>query len=168
MCDLPVVSAGYPSVGSICSISNGHVASALGAPVLLIGKPGVGDAVDSFNLNSTYLQSFGVSVLGAIFNKLPVDGFYSVHACKDAVESYFSQYQPQSRAYGFVPLVPPPTPQAPPAATNPSLASDEGGGLTGLGLTSDGLGEEDSFRRAFAEHVDWEQLLFDVWHHQVR
>jgi BioD-like phosphotransacetylase family protein len=43
---------GYPAVGSICGISNADVARALGAPVLLVGKSGVGDAVDSFNLNA--------------------------------------------------------------------------------------------------------------------
>jgi len=43
---------GYPSVGSICNLSNASIAKALSAPVLLIGKSGVGDAVDSYNLNS--------------------------------------------------------------------------------------------------------------------
>jgi hypothetical protein len=43
---------GYPSVGSICGVSNCDVAKALRAPVLLVGKSGVGDAVDSFNLNA--------------------------------------------------------------------------------------------------------------------
>lgn len=43
---------GYPAVGSICGISNADVAKALQAPVLLVGKSGVGDAVDSFNLNA--------------------------------------------------------------------------------------------------------------------
>ena len=33
---------GYPSVGSICGISNAHVAAALHCPVLLVGKHGVG------------------------------------------------------------------------------------------------------------------------------
>jgi len=42
---------GYPSVGSICGISNAHVAQRLGVPVLLVGKSGVGDAVDAHNLN---------------------------------------------------------------------------------------------------------------------
>ena len=36
---------GYPSVGSICNVSNADVAKALGCPVVLIGKSGVGDAV---------------------------------------------------------------------------------------------------------------------------
>lgn len=44
---------GYPSVGSICGVSNAHVAQVLEIPVLLVGKKGVGDAVDSFNLNAT-------------------------------------------------------------------------------------------------------------------
>lgn len=43
---------GYPAVGSICGVSNSDVARALHAPVLLVGKSGVGDAVDSFNLNA--------------------------------------------------------------------------------------------------------------------
>lgn len=42
---------GYPAVGSICGISNADAAKALQAYVLLVGKSGVGDAVDSFNLN---------------------------------------------------------------------------------------------------------------------
>jgi dethiobiotin synthetase len=46
---------GYPSVGSICNLSNVDVANALNVPVLLIGKSGVGDAVDSYNLNARLL-----------------------------------------------------------------------------------------------------------------
>ena len=46
---------GYPAVGSICGVSNADVAAALNVPVLLVGKSGVGDAVDSFNLNARYV-----------------------------------------------------------------------------------------------------------------
>jgi len=45
---------GYPAVGSICGISNADSAKVLNASVVLIGKSGVGDAVDSFNLNARY------------------------------------------------------------------------------------------------------------------
>ena len=45
---------GYPAVGSICGISNADAAKALNASVVLIGKSGVGDAVDSYNLNARY------------------------------------------------------------------------------------------------------------------
>ncbi len=95
---------GYPAVGSICGISNSDVCKSINAPVLLIGKPGVGDAVDSFNLNKRltiiyiynifiticffiiffiifYIRFFefdGNKVIGVIFNKLAKDGFYSL------------------------------------------------------------------------------------------
>ena len=51
---------GYPAVGSICGISNADAAKALNASVLLIGKSGVGDAVDSFNLNCRYDDNLSV------------------------------------------------------------------------------------------------------------
>ncbi|GMF30250.1 unnamed protein product [Phytophthora fragariaefolia] len=94
---------GYPAVGSICGVSNAHVAKALDAPVLLVGKKGVGDAVDSFNLNATFFESHGVKVLGAVFNRLPEDGFYSLEHCKENVTAYFEQFQPDKHVYGFLP-----------------------------------------------------------------
>jgi dethiobiotin synthetase len=98
---------GYPAVGSICGVSNAHVASSLNAPVWLIGKSGVGDAVDSYNLNAAFFKYHGCTVLGGLFNKLPLTGFYSLDACKDAVGRYFAIYasQSQERAYGFVPEI---------------------------------------------------------------
>ncbi len=94
---------GYPAVGSICNISNGHVAQALQAPVLLIGKSGVGDAIDSYNLNAAFFEQFGVHVLGGIFNKFELTGFYNLHACKDSISSYFRQFKPHQSPYGFLP-----------------------------------------------------------------
>lgn len=96
---------GYPAVGSICNVSNADVAASLKAPVVLIGKSGVGDAVDSYNLNSCFFQSKGVSVLGGIFNKLPLEGFYSVEACKTAVSFYFTKFKPHEMPYGFMPVL---------------------------------------------------------------
>jgi dethiobiotin synthetase len=98
---------GYPSVGSICNISNADVAYSCQAPVLLVGKSGVGDAVDSHNLNSAYFELHRVKVLGAIFNKLSTDesNWYNLQNCKMAVESYFSQFRRNQVAYGFVPQI---------------------------------------------------------------
>ena len=97
---------GYPAVGSICGISNAAVAKALGCPVLIVGKKGVGDAVDSFNLNASFFEARGVPVLGGLFNRLPADGYYSLEKCKQAVTSYFEQYRPTQIPFGFVPEVP--------------------------------------------------------------
>jgi hypothetical protein len=112
---------GYPAVGSITGTDNASVAKICGrcfnaegstaalrspAPVLLVGKSGVGDAVDSFNINATYFAYRDVPVIGAIFNKLSLDGFYSLSNCKDAVELYFGQSQPDRIAFGFIPEIP--------------------------------------------------------------
>ncbi|KAF4323580.1 hypothetical protein BBO99_00001961 [Phytophthora kernoviae] len=94
---------GYPAVGSICGVSNAHVAKAVQAPVVLVGKKGVGDAVDSFNLNATFFESHGVKVLGGIFNRLPSDGFYSLEHCRESVTAYFDKFQPEKCVYGFLP-----------------------------------------------------------------
>ena len=74
---------GYPAVGSICGVSNGDVAAALGAPVLLVGKSGVGDAVDSYNLNACFFEARGVRVLGGVFNRISTTGYYSLERCRE-------------------------------------------------------------------------------------
>lgn len=68
---------GYPAVGSIVSCSSADVAVACRAPVVVVGRPGVGDAIDSFNLCASYFEAQRVPVLGGIFNKLGTSGFYS-------------------------------------------------------------------------------------------
>lgn len=71
--------------------------------MLIVGKPGVGDAVDSFNLNASFFEAKGVKVLGAVFNKLDTEGFYSADKCAEAITLYFRQYRDQVSTYGFVP-----------------------------------------------------------------
>lgn len=99
---LLVDGVGYPAVGSICNLSNAQVAQASRAPVVLVGKKGVGDAVDSFNLNATFLESFQVRVLGGIFNRLPLDGYYNLENCRKYVTEYFQQQKPHQMPYGFL------------------------------------------------------------------
>lgn len=69
---------GYPAVGSICGLSNADVAQALKASVLIVGRSGVGNAVDSFNQNATFFESRGVQVLGGVFNRLAMEGYYAL------------------------------------------------------------------------------------------
>ena len=40
----------------------------------MVGKPGVGDAIDSYNLCAGFFEQRGLPVIGAIFNKLPETG----------------------------------------------------------------------------------------------
>lgn len=69
---------GYPAVGSICNLSNANIAKALDCPVLLVGKAGVGDAVDSFNMNARFFESYGTLR-------------YIHHYCTDTVEIVIRQ-----------------------------------------------------------------------------
>jgi len=93
---------GYPSVGSVVGVSNAHMAKRLGAKVLLVGKHGVGDAIDSFNLNAAFFEKFGVQVAGAVFNKVgePYED------TKLHVGLYFEKYRPDIPVFGFIPLSP--------------------------------------------------------------
>jgi len=140
---------GYPAVGSVCGTSNASVAQACGyplvsdpaegskskseivprrlgaAPVLLVGKSGVGDAIDSYNLNSTYFEASSVPVLGAVFNRLPTDGYYSLENCKEAVETYFEKSRPGEKAFGFIPEVDFLKPSIPSEPHSKSQSSDE-------------------------------------------
>ena len=94
---------GYPSVGSIVGCSSADVAVACRAPVVIVGRPGVGDAVDSFNLCASYFEAQRVPVLGGIFNKLAPAGFYSLDNCRRYVSSYMALRRPRQRVYGMLP-----------------------------------------------------------------
>ena len=112
---------GYPAVGSITGTDNASVAKACGkkfsvpgsttaterapVPVVLVGKSGVGDAIDSFNINATYFSHKNVPVLGAIFNKMNLEGFYSLGNCKEAIDMYFNKFQPGKQAFGYIPQI---------------------------------------------------------------
>jgi len=141
---------GYPAVGSICGISNADVAKKINAPVLLIGKSGVGDAVDSHNLNSAFFQLKGCHVLGGIFNKLALNGFYNIISCKEAIDIYFQQHGNGQKAYGYLPLV---------AAAEPTDATAE------VDVDVDKVPND--IVKMFMEHVDVEALVFDVFRHCV-
>ena len=94
---------GYPSVGSVVGCSSADIAVACAAPVLLVGKPGVGDAVDSFNLCARYFEAQAVPVLGSIFNRLSPSGFYSLDTCRRYVRKYMASSRPRQRVYGMLP-----------------------------------------------------------------
>eukprot|EP00551_Chaetoceros_affinis_P006061 CAMPEP_0203668120 /NCGR_PEP_ID=MMETSP0090-20130426/4824_1 /ASSEMBLY_ACC=CAM_ASM_001088 /TAXON_ID=426623 /ORGANISM="Chaetoceros affinis, Strain CCMP159" /LENGTH=625 /DNA_ID=CAMNT_0050532475 /DNA_START=69 /DNA_END=1946 /DNA_ORIENTATION=+ len=152
---------GYPAVGSICGTDNVSVASACGyevdgttetgdssasvtvpPAVLIVGKRGVGDAIDSYNLNASYFKARGVKVMGAIFNRLPNDPnhFYSLESCKKAVSSYFENANRSLKSenkgevvFGFIPEV--------------------------EGLSSNSLEGADQFIDIFSNHVDVSRII---------
>lgn len=86
---------GYPSVGSVVACSSADVAIACRAPVVIVGRPGVGDAIDSFNLCAAYFEMQRVPVLGGLFNKLAPTGFYAREKCDEYVRKYMACYRPR-------------------------------------------------------------------------
>ncbi|EOD30954.1 hypothetical protein EMIHUDRAFT_449603 [Emiliania huxleyi CCMP1516] len=94
---------GYPSVGSIVGCSSADLAVACGAPVLLVGKSGLGDAIDSFNLCARYFEAQRVPVLGAVFNRVPSSGFYGREKVSAYFTKYFETHRPKQRVYGLLP-----------------------------------------------------------------
>eukprot|EP01031_Cornospumella_fuschlensis_P034744 gene34744-42070_t len=116
---------GYPSVGSIINLSNRDIAISCRAPLLLVGKSGVGDAIDTFTLNYTYYTQAGARVLGGVWNRCEKTGYYSRDECESAVSLYFQLLNqggggvlngdgvggvvappnPPLRMYGFLPKV---------------------------------------------------------------
>jgi len=94
---------GYPAVGSVSGISNAEIARLLGAPVLLIGRPGLGNAIDSFNLNKDYFEHHGVTVLGGIWNNIPEsESYHTYDSCKEYVAKYYRKFFPKLGIYGHV------------------------------------------------------------------
>jgi len=141
---------GFPAVGSICGTDNASVSKACGYPmagdnhqrhpmgVVIVGGSGVGAAVDSFNLNAAYFEMAHVPVMGGIFNKLSMDGYYSLENCRAQLTSYFRQNERQQSLgrvpFGFVPLY-------------DKMAGD------------DALQHIDGYVKIFGDHVDIQALL---------
>ena len=92
---------GYPAVGSVVGCSNAAVAKASGAVALIVGKEGVGNAIDSFNLCASFYEHQAVPVIGGIFNRIS-EGKESVRT-RQYVPKYFASNRPRQKAYAFLP-----------------------------------------------------------------
>jgi dethiobiotin synthetase len=93
---------GYPSVGSICGLSNAHIAKALQCPVLLVClmKDGsLGNTIDNFNQNYSYFTSFNVPIHGIVCNKLSEELY---ERSKKFVSMYFEKDERNIQSFGFV------------------------------------------------------------------
>jgi len=152
---------GYPSVGAVVGCSSADLAVACAAPVLLVGKPGVGDAIDSFQLCARYFEAQRVPVLGAVFNKVPLNGYYGLEQCSRYVRKYMTATRPRQRVYGLLPKT----------EKLGTLAGEEACGLAfkhpPVPESAGPLTEEDReaielVRGLFREHVQTKQLVEDL------
>jgi dethiobiotin synthetase len=95
---------GYPAVGSIAGVGGADLARRARCSVLIVGKKGVGDAVDNYVLMSEFCRARGARVIGAIFNRLAPDGFYGREQCAEYVGKWFAaaRRDGSERAFGFL------------------------------------------------------------------
>ena len=61
---------GGPSTGSVVGVSNVDIACSLAAPVLFIGKAGIGTAIDDTILAVSFMQQRGIKNIALIYNKI--------------------------------------------------------------------------------------------------
>ena len=95
------------------------------------------------------IRDRNVPVLGSVFNRLPLEGFYSLENCKKAIESYFEQYRPDKQPFGFIPEVQGIANSR--KETSESDALENGDGRSELDVAMDHAGQ---FIEAFAKYVD--------------
>lgn len=68
-----VEGTGHAGVGSIFDLSNAQVAKRFEAKVIIVARGGVGRPIDEIALNKALFDQAGVSVIGAIINKVALD-----------------------------------------------------------------------------------------------
>lgn len=95
---------GFPGVGSCVGASNADLARTVRAPVVLVAKSGVGGAIDAHCQNAAFFS--GTTVLGAILNLAPVDGFYAKPKVLPVIDQFFAQSRPRETCYGVIPILP--------------------------------------------------------------
>ena len=67
---LLIEGTGHAGVGAVVGLSNATVAAMLGAPAIIVSEGGVGRPIDEIVLNASLFASHGVTVAGAIVNKV--------------------------------------------------------------------------------------------------
>ncbi len=70
---LLIEGTGHAGVGAVVGLSNAVVASLLRAPAIVVSGGGVGRPIDELVLNASHFQAHGVTVAGAIVNKVDVE-----------------------------------------------------------------------------------------------
>jgi BioD-like phosphotransacetylase family protein len=70
---LLVEGTGHAGVGAVIGLSNAVVAGMLGIPAVIVSEGGVGRPIDEIVLNTALFERHGVTVAGAIVNKVDLD-----------------------------------------------------------------------------------------------
>lgn len=90
---------GDPSAGSVVGVSNVDVAAALRSRVIFVGKSGIGAAIDNTVLCASFIQNKGITEIGLIYNKIPLEYLCDV---KRYVTKRISELLPNATPLGFI------------------------------------------------------------------
>ena len=90
---------GGPSTGSVVGVSNVDIARSLAAPVVFIGKPGIGSAIDDTILAINFMQQRGIKNIALIYNKIESSELVSV---KHYVSKRLAELLPNVPVLGFI------------------------------------------------------------------
>jgi BioD-like phosphotransacetylase family protein len=70
---LLIEGTGHAGVGAVIGLSNAVVAEMLGTPAIIVSEGGVGRPIDEIVLNASLFRAHGVTVAGAIVNKVQIE-----------------------------------------------------------------------------------------------
>ena len=90
---------GNPSTGSVIGVSNVNIALSLDAPVLFVGKAGIGSAIDDTILSVSFMHQQGIEHIALIYNKIPPSELVSV---KHYVSKRLSELLPNVPVLDFI------------------------------------------------------------------
>ncbi len=90
---------GDPAVGSVVGVANVDVAAALACPVIFVGKPGIGRALDNTVLCVSFMQSKGLDNIGVIYNNIPEEAYPEI---KRHVSKRLPELLPEVSLLGFI------------------------------------------------------------------
>lgn len=72
---------GNPATGSVVGVSNVDIARSISAPVLFVGRAGIGSSIDDTILKVSYIQQQGIHNIALIYNKIQPAHRESVKHC---------------------------------------------------------------------------------------
>ena len=90
---------GGVSTGSVIGVSNVEIALSLNAPVLFVGKAGIGSAIDDTILAVSFMQLHGIEHIALIYNKIQPSELVSI---KHYVSKRLSELLPNVPVLDFI------------------------------------------------------------------
>lgn len=90
---------GSPATGSIVGVSNVDIALSLGAPVLFVGKAGIGAAIDDTILAISFMRQQGIQNIALIYNQIPPSELVNI---KHYVSKHLAGLLPNTPVLDFI------------------------------------------------------------------